>query len=419
MSKSNGQLSPAGVWALAAGGMVGGGIYTVLGVAIAVAGQWTWFSFLFTGIIALCSAYSYVFLSNKFSKSGGAFAFLEKVENESLAGGLSWLLILGYILTISVYAYAFGHYISFSFHGSTLIIRILAAAILLLLIGLNLLGVGKLTRVEIVIVSLNLLVLLILGIYGVSNWDQPQLIAGMEPRPFWSGIFGGAAIFMAFEGFQLLSYEYDKIKEPGKYFMPVLLLAVTFVILVYILVALGATFLGGAANMINFKQIALSVAAMKAIGTPGIIVMTIAAGLATAAAINSTLFSTSNLSRKIADKNELPKWFDHTNSHDVPDRAVIMWGTLAAVFAVIGSLSSLVEAASLVFLITFGIVNWLAYKEEGSKKWIPIIGIAFGAITAIALLFRLLIARPWSLAFLLALMFIIIFVRPYILKRIS
>ena len=73
------KLNPVSVWALAAGGMVGGGIYTVLGVVIAVSAQWTWFAFLFIGILAIVSTYSYVYLSNKYGESGGAFAFLEKL----------------------------------------------------------------------------------------------------------------------------------------------------------------------------------------------------------------------------------------------------------------------------------------------------------------------------------------------------
>lgn len=50
------KLTAPSVWALAAGGMVGGGIYTVLGVVIASAAQWAWLGFLMTGLIALPSA---------------------------------------------------------------------------------------------------------------------------------------------------------------------------------------------------------------------------------------------------------------------------------------------------------------------------------------------------------------------------
>ncbi|WP_149304284.1 APC family permease [Pareuzebyella sediminis] len=417
MPSNNNKLNPVSVWALAAGGMVGGGIYTVLGVVVAVSAQWTWLAFLCTGVIAICSAYSYVFLSNKFKEGGGAFAFLEEVNDNRIAGSLSWLLIIGYVLTISVYAYAFGHYVAFSFHGHGLSIRLLAAGITICLILLNLAGVGKMTKVEIAIVSVNLLVLLVLAIYGVSKWQPSQLVAGIEPRPLWSGLIGGAAIFMAYEGFQLLSYEYDRIKNPKKTFMPVLLSAVAFVVLLYILVAIGATMLGGAATLISFKQIALSIVAEKTMGHTGVILMTVAAGFATAAAINSTLFSTANLAKNIADKNELPQWFKHTNGNDIPDRSIIMLGGVAGLLAITGSLSSLVEAASLIFLCTFGVVNWLAYKENAKFKWVPLLGMVIGGTTGVALIFRLAVSKPIALGVLLILVLLIILGRPFLIAQ--
>ncbi|MCX2745534.1 APC family permease [Mangrovivirga sp. M17] len=416
MADSNNKLKPVSVWALTAGGMVGGGIYTVLGVVIAVSGQWTWLSFLITGIIAITSAYSYVFLSNKFNEGGGAFTFLKEFNDDKLAGSLSWLLIVGYVLTISVYAYAFGHYVAYSFHGGGIMIRILAAGIVAGLIILNLAGVGKMTNVEITIVSVNLLVLLILAVYGISQWNPAELVAGIEPRPVWSSLIGGAAIFMAYEGFQLLSYEYDRIKKPEKNFMPVLLSAVGFVVFLYILVAVGATMLGGAISMINFKQIALSIVAEKTFGTTGIIVMTIAAGFATAAAINSTLFSTANLAKNIADKNELPQWFDHKNDSGIPDRSIIFLGSLSGILAVTGSLSSLVEAASLIFIVTFGIVNFLAFQESKKHRWVPVLGIITAIITGIVLIFRLIISKPVAVGILMFLIILIVLGRPYLLN---
>ncbi|HYW97405.1 MAG TPA: amino acid permease, partial [Bacteroidales bacterium] len=252
------KLNVPSVWALAAGGMVGGGIYTVLGVVIASSAQWAWLGFLITGFIALPSAYSYASLSNVFSKGGGAFSFLEGVNDQKTGGNIAWLLIIGYVLTISVYSYAFGHYLSFAFHGGPLMTRLLAAGIMAALIVLNLSGVGKMTTVEVIIVSSNLLILLALGILGLVHWDTHQLTAGVTPKPFWTAFIGGAAIFMAYEGFQLLTYEYDKISNPKKIFVPTIVSAVIFVIITYIVVTLGAVMLGGAFDLVQYKEIALS-----------------------------------------------------------------------------------------------------------------------------------------------------------------
>ncbi|PSN12835.1 amino acid permease, partial [filamentous cyanobacterium CCP5] len=166
-----GQLGFPAVWALAAGGMVGGGIYTALGVVVAVAVQWSWLSFVIAGIVALTAAYSYAFLANKFEQGGGAFEFLREIHWEGVAGSLSWMLIIGYVLTMSVYAYAFGHYVAFALGAGPWVTRGLAIAIMAVLISLNLMGTGKTSSVEIVIVVGNLIILIGLGAIGLLQWD--------------------------------------------------------------------------------------------------------------------------------------------------------------------------------------------------------------------------------------------------------
>lgn len=414
-----GNLNFASVWSLVTGGMVGGGIYTALGVVVAVSLQWSWLSFMIAGIIAITSAYSYVQLANKFEESGGAFEYLREINKEGIAGSLSWLLIIGYVLTIALYAFAFGHYISFAVDAGPWLIRILSAGILFLLIALNLAGVGKTASVEIVIVWINLIILIGLGVYGLLHWDIFQLMAGNEPRRIWSSFIGAAAIFVSYEGFQLVTYEYEEIKNPKENLSPAILSGVAVVIVIYCLVSLGAVSLAGAIAIIDEKQVSLAVAAKEALGLPGLVTIVTAAGLATAAAINSTLFSTAKLAERVAEDGELPKVLEHKNSKEVPDRSVIIFGVLAALLSISGSLSMLVEAASLVFLFTFGAVNIIAIRIINPKKWIPWIGVIVGGVTMIILLVRLYFVAPMALSILLILTTGIVIGRPYILKKVS
>ncbi|PSN18097.1 amino acid permease, partial [filamentous cyanobacterium CCP5] len=251
------------------------------------------------------------------------------------------------------------------------------------------------------------------------QWDPVQLGAGVEPRPMWGAGIGAASIFMSYEGFQLLAYEYEEIKRPKQILQPALLSAVLFVIVVYAAVAMGATMLAGALSVVDQKQVALSVAAEVVAGRAGGMVMTVAAGFATAAAINSTLFSTAKLSRRVADDGELPRWFEHRNSQDVPDRAVIFLGSLAALLAVVGSLSTLVEAASLVFLFTFGTVNWIATQHLSHNRWIPWTGVVMVAAIALVLILRLAILAPITLGLLTVFAAVAMIGRPMILKRVN
>ena len=416
---SEGTLGPVRTWALAAGGMVGGGIYIALGVVIEAAAQWAWLSFAIAGLAAVITAFSYARLTNRFHAVGGAFDFLEKIDRKGWAGSLSWLLILGYMLTISVYAFAFGNYLAHFFDGSALVIRALSIVIMAAMIGLNLAGAGKLTSVEVILVSGNLIILLILGAIGLAKWAPAQLSQGIDPKPLPAVMLGAAAIFVSYEGFQLLTYEYGEMKEPRKWFASILVSATAFVVVVYVTVTLGATMISGASTMVERKDVALAIAAEDAAGKFGLIAMTIAATFATSAAINSTLFSTAKLAGRVADDDELPVWFAHRNSNGIPDRAVILVGVVAGALATLGSLASLVEAASLVFVVTFTVVNLIAADKLEERTWLPWAGVALCIVIGLTLIRRLVGTQPVTLALLVAFVLVLLLLRPALLRRVE
>lgn len=108
---------------------------------------------------------------------------------------------------------------------------------------------------------------------------------------------------------------------------------------------------------IQKKEVALSIAGQQALGLTGLILVTVAAAFSTSSAINATLFSTGRLMENVAQKKDLPHVFTIQNSENIAYYAIIGIAVLAAVLSVIGSLQSLVDAASLIILITFGAVN--------------------------------------------------------------
>lgn len=85
--------------------------------------------------------------------------------------------------------------------------------VIIVLTWVNLRGVGESSMVEIVTVWGKLLVLLGLAVLGLLQWAPQQLTAGVSPATATHALAGAAAIFMAYEGFQLLTYDYDDIRD--------------------------------------------------------------------------------------------------------------------------------------------------------------------------------------------------------------
>ncbi len=85
---------------MAIGGMVGGGIFAVLGQAVDLSGNAAFVGFGFAGVLALITGISYSRLTVQFDHSGSCFTFVEEVAGAGASGTMSWFLILGYVFTV-------------------------------------------------------------------------------------------------------------------------------------------------------------------------------------------------------------------------------------------------------------------------------------------------------------------------------
>jgi len=413
------KLSFNGAWSMAVGGMVGGGIFSTMGVVVAIAGGYAWLSFLCAGIVALAAGYSYERLAALYGEGGGVFTYLSEAGAKSTAGSLSWILITGYVLTNAVYAFTFGQYLAHVAGMGDIFARTTAVLITLSFIFLNLKGVSAAGRTEIILVWFKVAVLAGLALWGLAKWQPAMLTHGIEISSPYAALFGGASVFMAYEGFQLLSYDYDSIDRPEKTLPLAMITSILTVIVIYVLVAMGATMLVGADEVIKHQEVALAIAGKNAFGITGLIIVTIAAAFSTGSAINATLFSTARLSKKISDNGLLPKSASHLNREGVPDRTVIALGSASALFAALGNITSLVEAASLAFLATFAIVCLLAFLHKAGVRLFTGFGAAASSAAVCALTYRIYVHKPHTLLYFAAAVFVSFAGRPYILKYLN
>lgn len=383
-------LGLPGAWAMAVGGMIGGGIFSTLGVVIAVAGHWAWLSFLIGGIIAFATGRSYAGLTVELGEPGGSYTYLGSLGYRRLARGIAWVLILGYTLTVAVYAFTFGAYLANSVGAATWLAHAAALGIIAVLAAINLIGAREATIVELVAVWAKLAILLTLAGIGLARWAPEKLVAPHAEPGFLAALVGTGVVFMAYEGFQLLSYDYDEMKNPSRTISRAMPLAIAATMAVYIAVALGAPMLVGAEAVIAHKEVALAEAGRAAMGGAGFVAVTIAAVFSTASAINATVFATARLADYAASEGELPALFARRNRAGVPWFGTLVISGLAAVLAIVGGIESLVEAGSFVFLLVFALVNAVALRRRIAGTMFPLIGLAGSLGSAIMLALYLL-----------------------------
>jgi amino acid transporter len=146
------------------GGMVGGGIFAVLGLAVAMAAGGTVVAFAIAGVVALLTAYAYARLSVAVPSQGGTVAFLNRAYGKGmLTGSLNVLLWLSYIVMLSLYAYAFGSYGATFFPeaGREAARHALIGLVVLAITLLNTLSASLIGRAEDFIVAVKLLILVV------------------------------------------------------------------------------------------------------------------------------------------------------------------------------------------------------------------------------------------------------------------
>lgn len=390
---------------LGIGGMVGGGIFAVLGLAVSLAKGGTPISFLFAGLIALITSYSYVKLSVKFPDRGGTVKFINSGFGTGVfSGGVNNLLWVSYIIMLSLYASAFGSYapnIYAATSDKALDIHLYATVIIVFATLVNYYSLEIVGRIEKWAVIIKLIILLAfvgIGAYGlignpnlsqlaVENWEAPiQLLAG------------GMVIFVAYEGFELIANAAPDIDNPKVNIPKAYYYSVGFVIILYIVIAIITVGSLPFGDIADAQDYVLAEAAKPMLGDVGFTIITIAALISTFSAINASLYGGSQASYEIAKDGELPHQL--TGNLWGQPRGLFITAILTLVVANTLNLESISTAGSIGFLFIFAMVNYVGFKlsdvVEGNKM-VPFIGFILCVVAMVVLIVQQFGANPESI----------------------
>jgi amino acid transporter len=370
------------------GGMVGGGIFAVLGVAATKAGGATPFAFVVGGVIAALTAASYARLSVQHSGGGGTVDILDDVLGvDALTGTLNITLWAGYIATLALYASAFANYASALATGGgpgPVVFRLLVFVGLTVPWLINLTNASLVTKTEGTVVVIKMTILLVViaaGMPGVST-------AAISPAD-WPGlgqVFAAAMlVFVAYEGFELIANSADDVRSPDRNLPLAFGLSVAIVTVFYVAIAAVVVGSMSAEEIVKSADFALAEAASGPLGSVGFTLVAVSAVLATFSAINATLFGAARLSFSIASEGELPPQLER-RTWSQPIGLHITVATSLALAVGLG-LSSISAIASSIFLLVFAAVNIAGVVDSGHPVSRVVAGLgALGCVVAFVVL---------------------------------
>src|SRR5436189_1518045 len=340
------------------GGMVGAGIFSILGVVAHAAGNAMWLAFAIGGVVALLSTYSYAKLGATFPSAGGAVHFLVKSFGDGvLAGGLNLFMWAGYIISLALYATAFGGYAAtfVTAAASPLLVKSLAVAAVVLLTLVNAFGARLMGRWETVIVAVKLAILVVFAAVGLWFIRPGYLSPELWPESA-SILFGAGVLFIGYEGFGLVTNAAADMRDPRKMLPRALYTSVLLVIALYLAVSLTVTGNLSDYEIEQTRDYALAKAAKPSLGQFGFRLIAIAALFSTASAISSTLFGSANCCYMIARDGELPAGLSRTEWKQATEGLLLTAGLVVVVTLAL-DLSGIAMMGSAAFLLIYAAVN--------------------------------------------------------------
>jgi APA family basic amino acid/polyamine antiporter len=203
-------------------GNVGSSIYYALGLVAAHALGLTPVVFMLAGALFALTAKTYAEGAAMFPEAGGSSSFARHAFNEVVSFIAGWALTLDYILTIAISAFFVPHYLAAFFpalrHNPGDIIG--GVAVIALLAGLNVRGLGESAKLNLVLAVLDLATQVLLIILGAVLVLNPSLLihqVHLGTAPKWSElIFALSLAMVAYTGIETVSNMAEEARDPGR-----------------------------------------------------------------------------------------------------------------------------------------------------------------------------------------------------------
>lgn len=351
-------------------GDLGSSIYYALGIVALYALGATPIALGLAGFVFLCTALTYAEMTSSIHESGGSASFARHAFNDIVSFIAGWGLLLDYVVTIAISAFAVGPYLSYFYHPLTANWTQIGFTIglIFVLFAVNFFGVRQSTRMSLVLVSFTLLTqTIIIGIGLVTLFDLPHLIEqmrinvpGMSWSPTWSEFWKGTAMAMvAYTGIESIAQLGAEARNPEKTCPRSILITMVVLILMYLgisVVALSAVTPQVLSTTYLEDPIAGIVSALP-IGSHilGPWVGILAAFLLIVAA-NAGLIGASRLAFNMGEYYQLPRFFYQLNErYRTPFVSLLFFAIVASIIVLIsqGSMHFLAELYNFGAMIAF------------------------------------------------------------------
>jgi len=236
MKKLKRSLSLPYVIAISIGGMLGSGIFVLPGFAASLTGPSVWLAYLIAALCILPAALSKSELATAMPSSGGTYVYIERAFGPmfgTISGIGLWLSLL---LKSSFALIGLGAYLAVLINLDDNLTKLVALGFLCFIMFLNVFGIKKVGKVQIVIVSISLICLVSIFLIGFPLVNPDYL------TPFLSngntGLISTVAfVYISYAGVTKVAAIAGEIKNPDRNLPLAMILSLLTIASIYVFIA--------------------------------------------------------------------------------------------------------------------------------------------------------------------------------------
>ena len=349
-----------GLWSavfLGIGSMVGAGIFIVIGQAGAIAGNLVTLSFFIAALIALLCGYSLSKLAITYPSRGGIIEYLVQGYGEGIfSGALGVLFYMAQLIALAAVAKSFGTYAATYMVGGVtpFYTNLFALAILATFVAINLVGASLVAKAESLIVILKLLALVIFTSAALI-YIKPENLSLSDAPSSMHVLYALGLTFFAFQGFSVITNSVEDMSDPAHTMLKSMILSIILVTILYLGVSVAVFGNLSLTEIIKSQDFALAKAAEPVFGPLGFKIIAATALLATASAINATLYAVTQISYSLAKEGNLPEAYERHIFHN--SEGLIISALLIVPLILFLDLGAIASIASVTVLLIQGLTH--------------------------------------------------------------
>jgi APA family basic amino acid/polyamine antiporter len=364
--------------------IIGAGIFVVIGIAAGVAGPALIISVVIGFFISAFTAMSFIQLSKKIPREGGAYEFVHELMPPPMGFIAGWLWVFSNTIAGAAVAIGFAQYLSFLIPAFDPRYYAIIVSIFFTIVNYYSIKASAILGNIINVIKLGILIFfIILGIFFVRMDNFLPFV----PNGTY-GVLGGASlIFFAFTGFARITTVSEEVVNPEKTVPRATILSLVVSALIYLLVVfvtiglVGAPALAGSGSPLTD--------AIAVTGFPvAVIAITVGALVATSGVLLTSVLGVSRVMYAMAKNGDLPSFLAKIHlKRGVPFYAILVSGVIMTLLAASNDLVFVVNISNVSALLYYALSNASAVKLKLNRK-MTVISI-IGVLSCLLLLFFL------------------------------